>query len=155
MPLLSTRISRLAGASWRSILYWSPEQPPPTTATRSTPFGRPCFVSNELTFLAALGVTLTSRSSPTRNAGGLAAFGAALEIIARASYRRTTRGSTQTGSGHRERLDAEELPAEDVEAGKPFHFREFTGQIRDDHRLAQIRATGNPVGEVSAGRPTE
>src|ERR1051325_11728117 len=33
----STMISRLAGPSTRSILYCSPEQPPPITATRSAP----------------------------------------------------------------------------------------------------------------------
>src|ERR1051325_7777110 len=69
MPLLSTRMSREAGASCKSILYCSPEQPPPTTATRSTPCGRFCFVRSELTFSAALGVTLMSRSSPTRKLG--------------------------------------------------------------------------------------
>ena len=58
MPAVSTRMSRLAGASCKSILYCSPEQPPPTTATRSTPWARPCLVSSELTLCAALGVTL-------------------------------------------------------------------------------------------------
>src|SRR5262245_52945384 len=70
MPPVSTRISRLAGASWRSILYCRPEQPPPTTATRKTPCGRPCRVSSELTFLAALAVTLIRRSSPMRKPAG-------------------------------------------------------------------------------------
>ena len=32
-----TRMSRLAGPSTRSILYCSPEQPPPMTATRKAP----------------------------------------------------------------------------------------------------------------------
>src|SRR5687767_14733379 len=81
MPLLSTRMSRFAGASCRSILYCSPEQPPPITATRNTPCGRPCFVSKELTFLAALGVTFTRRSSPTRNAGVAAACDAPPDIM--------------------------------------------------------------------------
>src|SRR3954451_11750060 len=79
MPPLTTRISRLAGASCKSILYCNPEQPPPTTATRSTPEGRPCFVKSELTLCAALAVSLTSRSSPVRNAGG---FDGLLEIVA-------------------------------------------------------------------------
>src|SRR5688572_19832284 len=81
MPLLSTRISRFAGASCRSILYCRPEQPPPMTATRNTPCGRPCFVSKELTFLAALGVTFTRRSSPTRNAGVAAVCDAPPDIM--------------------------------------------------------------------------
>ncbi len=68
----STRMSRFAGPSCKSILYCRPEQPPPTTATRKTPFGRPCFVSSVETFCAALGVSLTSRSSPTRKFGGAA-----------------------------------------------------------------------------------
>src|SRR5271156_6391598 len=62
-------MSRFAGASCKSILYCRPEQPPPMTATRNTPFGRPCFVSNVETFCAALEVNLTSRSSPTRKFG--------------------------------------------------------------------------------------
>src|ERR1700760_695235 len=36
-----TRKSRLAGPSTRSILYCRPEQPPPITARRRAPFGRP------------------------------------------------------------------------------------------------------------------
>src|SRR6267378_8107908 len=43
-----TRMSRLAGPSTRSILYCKPEQPPPITATRSAPFGLPCFSKSEL-----------------------------------------------------------------------------------------------------------
>src|SRR5688572_27583051 len=66
MPEDSTRISRLAGASCKSILYCNPEHPPPITATRNTPLGRPCFVSSVLTRCAALGDTLIKRSSPTR-----------------------------------------------------------------------------------------
>jgi hypothetical protein len=51
-----------------------PEQPPPTTATRKTPLGRPCFCRRELTFWAAAGQTLISRSSPTRKLAGEAAL---------------------------------------------------------------------------------
>src|SRR5688500_15117455 len=58
MPADSTRISRFAGASCKSILYCKPEQPPPITATRSTPLGRPCFDSSVLTRFAALDDTL-------------------------------------------------------------------------------------------------
>src|SRR5262245_42648752 len=61
--------SRFAGPSCKSILYCNPEQPPPTTATRSTPFGRPCLASSEPTFFAAVGVTRISRSSPWRKVG--------------------------------------------------------------------------------------
>src|SRR5437868_6072465 len=71
MPALSTRMSRLAGPSWRSILYWRPLQPPPTTATRSTPSGRFWRWRSVLTLRAALGVTLTKRSSPTRKFGAV------------------------------------------------------------------------------------
>ena len=63
-------MSRLAGWSCKSILYCNPEQPPPTTATRKTPPGRPCFCRSELTFCAAVEVTLINRSSPTRKFGG-------------------------------------------------------------------------------------
>src|ERR1035438_9166981 len=70
-------MSRLAGPSCKSILYCSPEQPPPTTATRSTPPGRPCLVSSVETLLAALAVSLTSRSSPVRK------FGADVGLLAR------------------------------------------------------------------------
>src|SRR6266545_2383150 len=64
-------MSRFAGPSCKSILYCNPEQPPPTTATRNTPWGRPCLVNNELTFSAALCVTRISRSSPTRKFDGV------------------------------------------------------------------------------------
>src|ERR1043166_8920509 len=80
-PAVSTRMSRLAGPSCKSILYCSPEQPPPTTATRSTPLGRPCLVSKELTFFAALWVSLIKRSSPVRNAGAAAGLGRVFAII--------------------------------------------------------------------------
>src|SRR5215831_2583836 len=52
-PSLSTMMSRFAGPSTRSILYCSPEQPPPITATRKAPCGRPCRVSNEVSFAEA------------------------------------------------------------------------------------------------------
>src|SRR5476651_1929773 len=74
-------MSRFAGASCKSILYCSPEQPPPTTATRSTPFGRPCFVNSVETFSAAFGVSLTSRSSPVRKFGADVGLMARLAII--------------------------------------------------------------------------
>ena len=60
----STRMSRLAGPSTRSILYCNPEQPPPITATLSAPCGRPCRCSNCESFAAALPVTFTKRSFP-------------------------------------------------------------------------------------------
>src|SRR5438874_5507066 len=88
-------ISRLAGASCRSILYCSPEQPPPTTATRRTPLARPCLVSKELTFLAALGVTLIRRSSPTRKPGVADVLLPLAAIIARlTTYPLDREGST-------------------------------------------------------------
>src|SRR5882724_12830784 len=74
-------MSRLAGPSWRSILYCNPEQPPPTTATRSTPAGRPCLVSRVVTLVAAFGVNLSSRSSPVRKAGAAAGLLEAFAII--------------------------------------------------------------------------
>src|SRR6266550_1088300 len=74
-------MSRLAGPSWRSILYCRPEQPPPTTATRSTPVGRPCLVSKVVTLVAALDVNLISRSSPVRKAGAATGLVAAFAII--------------------------------------------------------------------------
>src|SRR5277367_916980 len=74
-------MSRLAGPSCKSILYCKPEQPPPTTATRNTPFARPCFVSNVETFCAALAVSLTRRSSPVRKFGAAAGLLARLAII--------------------------------------------------------------------------
>src|SRR5277367_2536850 len=70
-------MSRLAGPSCKSILYCKPEQPPPTTATRNTPFERPCFVSSVETFCAALAVSFTRRSSPVRK------FGADVGLLAR------------------------------------------------------------------------
>src|SRR5580658_2605170 len=81
MPPLSTRMSRLAGPSCKSILYCRPEQPPPRTATRSTPLVRPCLLSRVATFLAALAVSLTSRSSPTRKLGAAVGLVAMLAII--------------------------------------------------------------------------
>src|SRR5471032_1380425 len=60
----STRMSRLAGPSTRSILYCNPEQPPPITATRSAPCARPCFSRSELSLREAFSVTLISRSFP-------------------------------------------------------------------------------------------
>src|SRR3954467_14960647 len=83
MPPVSTRKSRLAGASCKSILYCNPEQPPPTTATRSTPLGRPCLVSNEPTFDTAPAVSLIRRSSPVRNTGEPTDLIAELAIIER------------------------------------------------------------------------
>src|SRR5439155_8194948 len=74
-------MSLFAGASCRSILYCRPEQPPPTTATRSTPFGRPCLASSELTFCAALAVNLTRRSSPVRTVAVLAGLLTKLAIM--------------------------------------------------------------------------
>src|SRR5438132_890950 len=69
MPEVSTRKSRFAGPSCKSILYCNPEQPPPTTDTRNTPVARHCFCSNVDTRLAELGVTLIKRSSLTRKLG--------------------------------------------------------------------------------------
>src|SRR4051794_15972896 len=63
-PSESTMMSRFAGPSTRSILYCKPEQPPPMTATRSAPSGRPCRVSSEVSFAEAAGVTFTSFSLP-------------------------------------------------------------------------------------------
>src|SRR3954466_8767900 len=74
-------ISRFAGLSCKSILYCSPEHPPPTTATLRTPCGRPCLVSKEFTFFAALGLTLISRSSPTRKPGATGDLFAEAAII--------------------------------------------------------------------------
>src|SRR5678810_931207 len=81
MPPVSTRMSRLAGLSCKSILYCKPEQPPPTTATRSTPAGRPCLVKRDPTFVAALGVSLIRRSSPTRKVGAPVGLVVLLAII--------------------------------------------------------------------------
>src|SRR6185295_15019203 len=88
MPPVSTRISRLAGPSCKSILYCSPEQPPPTTATRKTPWARPCLVRRELTFFAALDVTLIRRSSPTRKLGEVVGWlaGAAIIVLVLRNY---------------------------------------------------------------------
>src|SRR5438105_15352867 len=57
-----TRMSRGAGPSTKSILYWSPEQPPPMTATRNAPCGRPCFSRSDLSRRDAFSVTLINRS---------------------------------------------------------------------------------------------
>ena len=57
-------MSRGAGPSTRSILYWRPEQPPPITARRNAPSGRPCFSRSELSRWAAFSVTLISFSLP-------------------------------------------------------------------------------------------
>src|SRR5438874_430044 len=76
-------MSRLAGPSCKSILYCSPEQPPPTTATRSTPLGRPCLASRELTLFAALGLSLIRRSSPVRKAGAAVGLVTVFAIIGR------------------------------------------------------------------------
>src|SRR5437868_12058468 len=59
-----TRMSRGAGPSTKSILYWSPEQPPPMTATRNAPCGRPCFSRSDLSRRDAFSVTLINRSFP-------------------------------------------------------------------------------------------
>src|SRR5580658_6975108 len=74
-------MSRLAGPSCKSILYWRPEQPPPMTATRNTPLARPCLDKSVATFRAALVVSLTSRSSPTRKLGAAIGLLAMLAII--------------------------------------------------------------------------
>src|SRR5258706_13568585 len=89
-------MSLFAGASWRSILYCKPEQPPPTTATRSTPPGRPCRCSSDATLTAALVVNLISRSSPTRKAGVCAGLVPVFAIIARATYRDSEAASTHS-----------------------------------------------------------
>src|SRR5205807_8882270 len=93
-------MSRLAGPSCRSILYCRPEQPPPTTATRSTPVGRPCFANSELTFCAALVVNLTRRSSPVRKVGAPLGLFKVLAIITEgttysAAHRESMRGLQQ------------------------------------------------------------
>src|SRR5437868_15484963 len=59
-----TRTSRGAGPSTRSILYCRPEQPPPITARRKAPSGRPCFSSRELRRRAAFSVTRINFSLP-------------------------------------------------------------------------------------------
>src|SRR3984893_6140706 len=61
---VSTIMSRLAGPSTKSILYCRPEQPPPITATRSAPLGRPCFSSSDDNLRDAPSVTLIRRSLP-------------------------------------------------------------------------------------------
>src|SRR5436190_6132513 len=95
MPALSTRISRLAGPSCRSILYCNPEQPPPTTATRRTPCARPCLANKELTLRAALAVTLIRRSSPVRTLRGPDALGIEAAIMQQPTgYLRLTPAST-------------------------------------------------------------
>ena len=63
-PADSTMMSRLAGPSTRSIRYCSPEHPPPITATRSAPWGRPWRVRSDVSFVAAGSVTFTSFSLP-------------------------------------------------------------------------------------------
>ena len=57
-------MARLAGPSTRSILYWRPEQPPPMTARRKAPLGRPWRVRSELSFSEAFSVILQSFSLP-------------------------------------------------------------------------------------------
>src|SRR4051812_45872243 len=90
-------MSRLAGASCKSILYCSPEQPPPTTATRSTPLARPCLVSSVETFLAALAVSFTKRSSPNRKFGWADAAGLLRAVaIIRQGERSHLTGARQT-----------------------------------------------------------
>src|SRR5437588_3746067 len=88
-------MSRLAGASCKSILYCRPEQPPPTTATRSTPLGRPCLVSKVLTLVAAPAVSLIRRSSPVRKPGlavGLAVVLAITGVTLTSGGRESMRG---------------------------------------------------------------
>src|SRR2546421_6879952 len=63
----STMMSRFAGPSTRSILYCSPEQPPPMIATRKAPWARPCFCRSDMSLPAAFSVTLTRRSLPILN----------------------------------------------------------------------------------------
>src|SRR5258706_12202966 len=89
-------MSLFAGASWRSILYCKPEQPPPTTATRSTPPGRPCRCSSDATLTAALVVNLISLSSPTRKAGVCAGLVPVFAIIAGPTYRDDESTSTHS-----------------------------------------------------------
>src|SRR5215468_9311201 len=57
-------MSRGAGPSTKSILYCRPEQPPPITATRRAPSGRPWRVRSEVSFLPARSVILQSFSLP-------------------------------------------------------------------------------------------
>jgi hypothetical protein len=59
-----TKMSRGAGPSTKSILYCRPEQPPPITARRKAPSGRPCFSSRELSRRAAFAVTRINFSLP-------------------------------------------------------------------------------------------
>ena len=54
----------ISGAIDRSILYCRPEQPPPITATRNAPCGRPCFSRRENNLREAFSVTLMRRSLP-------------------------------------------------------------------------------------------
>ncbi len=63
-PALSTIISRATGPSTRSILYCNPEHPPPITATRRAPPGRPCRLKSVFSFTDAASVTLISFSLP-------------------------------------------------------------------------------------------
>src|ERR1700716_615101 len=60
----STMMSRLAGPSTKSILYCSPDHPPPITATRNAPPGRPCFCRSPVSLRDAFSVTLISLSLP-------------------------------------------------------------------------------------------
>src|SRR5436853_462178 len=113
MPPVSTRISRFAGPSCKSILYCRPEQPPPTTATRSTPVERPCFASSELTFLAALGVTRMSRSSPVRKVGGAAGGLAVVAIMTQHTIVASPATSTLVRLGSTEVRVLSVVPEED------------------------------------------
>ena len=96
-------MSRLAGPSTRSILYCNPEQPPPMTATRSAPWGRPCRCSNCESFAAALPVTFTKRSFPILYFTSVAAITREYGSAPPKSKRRERRvgGSLENGSGSR------------------------------------------------------
>src|SRR5438046_811291 len=61
---VGTMMSRSFGPSTKSMVYCSPEQPPPTTANRSAPSGLPFSSSNEASFCAAFSVTRIRRSFP-------------------------------------------------------------------------------------------
>ena len=63
--VIDPKSALFAGPSTRSILYCSPEQPPPTTATRSAPFSsRPCLRNNPSSRSDAAGSTLIRVSLP-------------------------------------------------------------------------------------------
>src|SRR5262249_29854247 len=69
---VSIIMSRFAGPSTRSILYCNPEHPPPITATRKAPCGRPCRASSELNFAPAASLSFSSFSFPILTFGTVA-----------------------------------------------------------------------------------